>query len=483
MYTKLEEVKEILKKYNQEQLLNSYDKLNEKNKEKLLNQILNIDFDLISKLYENTKKEIKLEDANIEPISYIDKEKLSKEEYEKYEKIGRKVIEDGHYAVVTMAGGQGTRLGHKAPKGTFNIGEGIEKSLFEALSDTIKEANIEYNVEIPWYIMTSRENNNQTVEFFESHNYFGFNKNNVVFFKQGELPMVDTNGKILVDENGMVKEAADGHGGVFESMVKNHIIDDMKNRKIEWIFIAGVDNILAKMIDPIATGLAISKGVLATGKSVVKRNPEEKVGVFCKKNGRPYVIEYTEIDKKMAEEVDENGELLYGESHIITNLFNIKAIENLSKDKLPYHSAFKKAKYINEKGELVNPSEPNAFKFEAFIFDAFERLEDMAILRVKREEEFAPVKNAEGLDSPETARKLYLNYMQCKNKNNIQYQDVAKVIVQKEDINNINNVIYSNEFKVTINNIENLQKENKIKIKQIESKVAAKNVTDKDKTN
>lgn len=476
MNTKYEKAKEILHKYKQEHLLNCYKELNEENKERLLNQILNIDFDLIMQLYENTKKEVKFEKCNIEPISYVDKSKLSEIELEEYKKIGEKVIQNGNYAVVTMAGGQGTRLGHKAPKGTFNIGEGINKSLFEALSDTIKESNTKYNVEIPWYIMTSRENNEQTIKFFESNNYFGFNKNNVIFFKQGELPMVDTNGKVLVDEKGMVKEAADGHGGVFESMVKNKILEDMKNRKVEWIFIAGVDNVLANMVDPIATGLAIKKGVLATGKSVVKRNPEEKVGVFCKKNGRPYVIEYTEISKEMTEKKDENGELLFGESHIITNLFNIKALENLSKNKLPYHSAFKKAKYRNEKGEIIEPTEPNAYKFEAFIFDAFEKLDDMAILRVKREDEFAPVKNAEGLDSPETARKLYLNYI----KNKIQYQDVAKIIENKTEANSLNNNIELNKLKIEINNIEERTIEkNNVEIIQTEVKMAAKNILEK----
>ena len=234
---------------------------------------------------------------------------------------------------------------------------------------------------------------------------------NVKFFIQNEMPMLDTTGKILVDDKGLVKQAADGHGGIFEAMRKEGILEDMQRRGIEWIFIAGVDNVLAKMVDPILTGLAIDKKCLAAGKSVVKNNPKEKVGVFCKKDGKPSVIEYTEITDEMAEAVDENGELLYGESHILCNLFNIKAIEEISRNKLPYHSAFKKAKYIDESGVIVVPQEPNAYKFEAFIFDAFERLDDMAIMRVKREDEFAPVKNAEGVDSPETAKKLYLDFI------------------------------------------------------------------------
>ena len=405
-----------LKTYGQEQVLDRYNFLDDNKKQKLIKQIKNIDFDQIQELFIEKDKKIDDKACRITNIEYVDKSKLSKEEYERYNEIGTKIIQEGKYAVVTMAGGQGTRLGYVAPKGTFKIGGGIDKSLFEALSDTIKEAREKYNTSIPWYIMTSRENNNATEKFFEKNDFFNLPYEDVKFFKQGELPMLDTNGKLMLDETGIIKLAADGHGGVFEALSKNGYIEDMKKRNIEWIFISGVDNVLAGLVDPIAVGLSVVNNTLATGKSVVKRNPSEKVGVFCKKNGRPYVIEYTEITDDMANAKDKNGELLYGESHILTNLFNIKALEDISKNKLPYHSAFKKAKYMNKNGEIIKPEKPNAYKFEAFIFDAFESLDDMSILRVKREDEFAPLKNAEGEDSPDTARQLYINYINRKNK-------------------------------------------------------------------
>lgn len=405
-----------LKTYGQEQVLDRYNFLDDNKKQKLIKQIKNIDFDQIQELFIEKDKKIDDKACKITNIEYVDKSKLSREEYERYNKIGTKIIQEGKYAVVTMAGGQGTRLGYVAPKGTFKIGRGIDKSLFEALSDTIKEAREKYNTSIPWYIMTSRENNNATEKFFEKNDFFNLPYEDVKFFKQGELPMLDTNGKLMLDETGIIKLAADGHGGVFEALSKNGYIEDMKKRNIEWIFISGVDNVLAGLVDPIAVGLSVVNNTLATGKSVVKRNPSEKVGVFCKKNGRPYVIEYTEITDDMANAKDKNGELLYGESHILTNLFNIKALEDISKNKLPYHSAFKKAKYMDKNGEIIKPEKPNAYKFEAFIFDAFESLDDMSILRVKREDEFAPLKNAEGEDSPDTARQLYINYINRKNK-------------------------------------------------------------------
>ena len=278
------------------------------------------------------------------------------------------------------------------------------------MCDNLKNAKEKYNVVIPWYIMTSRENNSQTIEFFEKNNYFNYPKEKVKFFVQGELPMVDTKGKILLNEEGIIKEAADGHGGIFEAMFKNDVVQDMRQKGIEWIFIGPIDNPLAKMVDEILIGISKEQGVLESGKSLVKKGPEEKVGVFCKKNGKPSVVEYTEITKEMAYETDENNNLVYGESHINCNMFNIKGLEIIGNQKLPYHSAFKKAAYLDVNGNIVKPETPNAYKFESFIFDAFNKLEDMLIFRVKREEEFAPVKNKEGVDSAETAVELYNKY-------------------------------------------------------------------------
>ena len=412
MDTELEEIKDMLKKYGQEHLLNHYNDLEEKKKEILLKQIKMIDFDLVNKLYDTTKGQKVNTSDEITPIDYLDKYKLN-DQYKYYESIGKKAIKEGKLAAVTMAGGQGTRLGHSGPKGTYDIGLDSHKSLFELLSDNLKEEGKKYGVIIPWFVMTSRENNKETVEFFENHKCFGYQKNkNLFFFEQGELPMMDTEGKILIGEDGLIKLAADGHGGIYESLVKTQMTKKMRELGIEWVFIGGVDNCLVKMVDPVLMGIAIDKNVTVACKSVVKANPQEKVGVFCRRNGKPNVIEYTEITEEMAEATDENGELLYGESHILCNLFSIDAIERMGSEPLPYHVAFKKAKYIDKDGKLVEPDSPNAYKFEAFLFDAFGEVDDMAVLRVKREEEFAPVKNSDekGVDCPKTARELYKKF-------------------------------------------------------------------------
>lgn len=246
MKEKLEAAKAVLEKHGQEQLLANYEKLSENDKDKLLDDILTIDFNQLEKLYEKRNFKQVYSEAEIEPISYVEKDKMSKEEREKYDEIGTKAIKAGKLAAVTMAGGQGTRLGHNGPKGTFDIGLESHKPIFELLCETLKLANEKYGVVIPWYIMTSKENNKDTVDFFEKNNYFGYPKGYIQFFKQGELPMVGEDGKVLLDEKGMIKQAADGHGGIFTSMRKDGVIYDMKARGIEWVFIGGVDNVLVK---------------------------------------------------------------------------------------------------------------------------------------------------------------------------------------------------------------------------------------------
>ncbi len=408
---KIQDVIELLKIYNQEHIVNLINKLDEGKKQDLIEQIKQIDFHQLKELYDNTKKEIVIKENKIEPLPYMDKNKLSKIQKEEFENLGEQILKNGQYAVVTMAGGQGTRLGHIGPKGTFKLDVyGKGKYLFEILVENLKEANQKYGKIIPWYIMTSKENNKETIDFMEKHNYFGYDKNSVKFFAQSELPLLSLEGKLLIGKDMKIREASDGNGGTYSSLRASGALADMKEKGIKWVFIGSVDNALLKMADVTLLGMAIDKGVQIASKSVVKANPHERVGVFCKMNGHPKVIEYTEMPEKIAEEIDENGELKYGESHIMCNLYTIDAIEKISKETLIYHSAVKKNAYIDENGREIIPTEPNSYKFESFIFDAFEIFDDIAILRGKREDDFAPVKNKDGVDSPKTAKELYEKY-------------------------------------------------------------------------
>ena len=415
---KSQEVIAILKQYGQEHIIKFMENLNPEEKEKLENQILKIDFHQLSELYENAQKPIEIKENKIEVINYIDKQKMSNSQKQELSDIGGNIVATGKYAVVTMAGGQGSRLEHPGPKGTFKLDVyGKGKYLFEILVDNLKEANKKYQTTIPWYIMTSKENHDETYQFLEKNNYFGYNKNYVTLFKQGELPLMSLDGKLLIGKNKLIKLASDGNGGTFASLRISGALADMKERGIKWVFIGSVDNVLLKMVDTVLLGFAIKKGVQIASKSIAKANPHERVGVFCQMNGHPKVIEYSELPEKMAEEIDENGELKYGESHVMCNLFTIEAIEEISKQPLIYHSAIKKNSYLDENGKEVIPTEKNCYKFEEFIFDAFTFFDDISILRGKREEDFAPVKNKEGVDSPKTAKELYEKFWNNRPKN------------------------------------------------------------------
>lgn len=405
-----EQIIEILTNNNQTKILELLKNVTEEQRKQLVKELLKVDFNQVKRLYINKDKKNKKEDI-IEPIKYVDKNKLNSKQKSELEKLGEKVLRQNQYAVVTMAGGQGTRLGWKGPKGTFKLEVGKDgKYIFEILAETLKKTTSKYGKEVYWYIMTSIDNNNETVKFFEEHNYFGYNKEKVKFFIQNILPLTDFDGNILFDKNLKVKEASDGNGGVFEALKKSKMLDDMKLHNIKWVYVCGVDNIMANMVDEILLGLAIKNNVPSASKSVKKAYPEEKVGIFCKKNGKPAIIEYIDMDEKMIYAEDEQGELLYGESNIVGHLFNIESLEKMTNYNFDYHCAKKKNSYIDENLQEVIPEEPNTYKYEAFIFDGFEYLEDMVILRVNREEEFAPIKNQKGVDSPETAKQIYENY-------------------------------------------------------------------------
>lgn len=442
----MKEIEALLKRHGQEHLLLKYNELNEKDKETLINQIKNIDFDLMKELYEKAKSDVQFDDCEIEPIEHISREKMSKLEIDELIKLGINSIQENEYAVVTMAGGQGTRLGHAGPKGTYALlKEG--NTLFELLCDHLKEAAKKYNTFINWYIMTSEQNHNETVEFFEANNYFDYPKNYVKFFIQGKLPMLGENGDILLDETGLVKEASNGHGGTLNTLKKTGILEEMKERGFKWIYISGVDNVLAKLVDPFMIGYSIKNDTEITVKSVEKADPKEKAGALCKKNGNTGVIEYTEISDEMANLRNNYGSLVYGDINILLNLFNIEALDKICEKRLPYHTAHKKADYLDKNGVVVKATEPNAYKFESFIFDSFEMLDNVKVLRVKREDEFAPLKNAEGADSPETAKKLYTDYMIKKHAYE-NYQKWCKDTVFDEQIKSELNSISGNEIEI-----------------------------------
>ena len=310
----IKEAKQKLEKNNQNKVLQIFEKIPIENKEELANEILNTNFEEMDYLYKNVNKNSK-DPEKIEPIGFYDKNKMDEEEINKFQRLGEEVVKNNKYAVVTMAGGQGTRLGWKGPKGTFKLDIGENgKYIFEILIDTLKRARDKFGEEVYWYIMTSTDNHDDTVNFFEENNYFGYSKNKIKFFNQNNLPLLDMDGNILISKDFNIKVASDGNGSVYKSLKNTGMLDDMINIGIEWVYICGVDNIMANMVDTVFLGLAMQKNMQTASKSVKKSYPEEKVGVFCKKNGKPGIQEYIDLTQEQIYAKNSDGELLYGDS-------------------------------------------------------------------------------------------------------------------------------------------------------------------------
>lgn len=405
---KLEKVKQILSTYNQEHLITFYDELSISQKEMLLDQILRIDFDEILTLYDNSMKDDSVSMEAVSPIFHFEKNRFTPEEISYYTKIGEDVIKSGAFAVVTMAGGQGTRLGYKGPKGTYEIDfKNGRKSLFQVMCEDIQSANSKFNFIIPWYIMTSEENDQQTKDYFEVHNYWGYPKEKVKFFTQSKLPLITVDKKLFLQEPYLIKEASNGNGNVFNSMEKHGIIKDMEKNNIKWISFGGIDNVLLKNVDALFLGLTISKNLEIASKSIFKELPLEKTAVYCKKYGKPAILDYADIDLELSNLKDENGLFLFREANMLSHLMSLEAVKKVSNIKLRYHRAYKKNAFVNSEGMKQVPDKPNSFKFENFIFDAFSFFDDMLLLRVNPDEEFAPIKDFTGIYNPDTAREKY----------------------------------------------------------------------------
>jgi len=419
-------------------LLKFYPELNQQEKEKLLKDIASIDFEEIQKLNDNlTKKNSETnieqyssnsEATNIEqcnpnsqetnceliPMPALDKYKLSQEELKHYQEIGDEMIRSRKVVVCTMAGGQGSRLGHEGPKGTFVVPLKEPKSIFQIAAEHMIRVYKKYQVYLDWYIMTSEENDVVTQNYFAENQYFDYPKENIHFFKQGQLPLLDLNGKILLKSKSEIFKAANGNGGIFKALEDNAILDELKQNQVEYLVTCNVDNILIKPIDAIMFGVLKEKETEIGIKSVIKRNPTEPVGACCLKNGKPTVVEYIDLPKELAEETLEDGSLKFGEVHFGCNYLSRTLLQKIADEKLPYHAAKKKNSYIGDNGELIVSNDVNSIKYEMFVFDGFEKAESALAFRVKREEEFAPIKYKDGEDSPFTASKMYEEYWKNK---------------------------------------------------------------------
>lgn len=402
------EAETILKKYKQEHVLHFLESRSAEEKAQLIDQIHSVDFEQLFEILHKKDQHSEDNSATITPIPYEDWDKYDTNEQDAYTQLGWEIIRSGKVAVIVVAGGQGSRLGHDGPKGTLNIGLPSRKSLFQLQAERLLNLSRKANKHIPWYIMTSPENHQETVAFFSSANYFGYPADECFFFQQNTMPVLDHEGKLMLTASAGLRFAPSGNGECFSSLKRSGALADMKRRGVNWLFYYNVDNALIKVADPAFIGVAASHNNPIASKVIEKMNPEEKIGIFCLKNNFPAVVEYTEIPNHLLRERDHDGRLKYHVGNISIHLFRYDFVEQHADTELSYHIASKRMDYVDFTGNLMKPEAPNAYKLERFIFDFFPLAARMTVLKMKREEEFAPVKNKEGEDSPVSARKLVL---------------------------------------------------------------------------
>lgn len=397
----LETAKAYLQKHNQSQLLQYYDELTEEEQLRLLNQIEYTNFNIV--------KNIEIAHSGggngkiTPPANTVTVEEAARRRIQ-FETVGLNMLAEGKVGAVLLAGGQGSRLGYDGPKGTFNIGVTRELSIFEQLMRNVSDVTSQTGRAFPLFIMTSTVNDVATRSFFKEHSYFGYPRDEIHFFIQDVAPACDYDGKVFLDDKGRISLMPNGNGGWYSSLVNNGLGRILERDNIEWLNVFGVDNVLQRICDPAFIGATILKRCRCGAKVVKKTSPDEKVGVLCTQDGKPSIVEYFEMPEDLKNKT-KKGELVYRYGVILNYLFNVHDLNLTLSGKLPYHLADKAIAHM-ENGVRVTPSKPCGYKFETLVVDMVRLMGSCLAYEVEREREFAPVKNATGTDSVDTAREL-----------------------------------------------------------------------------
>ncbi|XP_041753537.2 UDP-N-acetylhexosamine pyrophosphorylase-like protein 1 [Coregonus clupeaformis] len=423
-----EEVKSSLEHAGQSHILQFWPELSGDDKSTFLVELSQLDLHELREHCELAAESAKAghsataADQEIEPVSseFIGSiRKSDQTALTGWENEGFLQISQNRVAVLLLAGGQGTRLGVPYPKGMYNVGLPSSKTLYQIQAERIRKiqelANAKHGSKctVAWYIMTSEFTLDPTKKFFQENKYFGLDPSDVVMFEQRMIPAVTFDGKVILQDKGKIAMAPDGNGGLYRALVDNKVLEDMEKRGVEYLHIYCVDNILVKMADPIFIGFCVSKGADCGAKVVEKTYPAEPVGVVCKVKGVYQVVEYSELRPETAEQRDPGGELVYSAGNICNHFFTrtfLNEVAQKFQGQLKQHVALKKVPFVDREGNLVKPTKPNGIKMEKFVFDVFQFSRKFVAFEVLREEEFSPLKNADGapLDTPTTARRSLL---------------------------------------------------------------------------
>jgi len=328
--------------------------------------------------------------------------------YADAQKRGQELLRNGKVAAFLVAGGQGTRLGYDGPKGEFPVTPIKRKPLFQVFAEQLRAYSRDFGRTVPWYIMTSDANDAPTRAFFKQHSYFGLDPSDVFFFEQGMMPAFALDGKLLLAEKDSLALSPDGHGGSLRALHRSGALADLRRRGVEHLSYFQVDNPLVHCVDPLFLGLHDLVGSEMSSKTIPKAGPLEKVGNFVYGDGVVQVIEYSDLPEDLARQTNPDGSLRFNEGSIAIHALAVSFIERLNSGgnlSLPWHRALKKVAYVDEKGAAIKPDKPNAVKLEQFVFDAIPLAKNAMVYTTDRGEEFSPVKNAEGVDSPATCRR------------------------------------------------------------------------------
>lgn len=409
----VESLKRMLTEHHQEHLLTFWPRLSPNQKTDLLAQIRELDFGRVCEWVEHlvkgrTQAPVQHDFEPAASYSPRPRDAVERRKYPRAIELGEKLISQGKVAALTVAGGQGTRLGFDGPKGNFPISPITNKTLFRIFAETIAAVSRRYGAVCPWYIMTSPLNHQQTLEIFKADNYYDLDPRDVFIFQQGTLPNFGSDGRILLADQDQIARSPDGHGGCIRALARSGALADMKKRGVEHLSYWQVDNPLVRLFDPLFLGLHVLDGAEMSSKAVIKAGPKEKVGNFCLVDGKVTVIEYSDLPDDLAEKRRPDGSLAFQLGSIAIHIINTGFVEQLNTagHSLPLHRAVKKIPHFDPQGRRVEPKEPNGVKLESFIFDAIPLAKASIILEIDRSEQFAPVKNATGEDSAESTRRM-----------------------------------------------------------------------------
>lgn len=404
-------LRDILKRFGQEHLLAFESQLGADERDCLHRQIASLDFERLSQLFEESKQPAaSLRPEAVSPIPVCPLPKSDEDRSRRRQAFDRglSALREGRVAAVLVAGGQGSRLGFEHPKGMYGIGPVRNTSLFQIHAEKILAWSRRVGRPIHWFIMTSPSNREETETFFQENRFFGLDPQTVHFFQQGTMPAVDAaTGKVLLSEPGKLFSSPNGHGGSLTAMRECGVLEKMAEFGADLVYYFQVDNVKLKILDPAFLGLHLETDAELTTKVIKKNHPDEKVGLVVLYDGKPSIIEYSDLPSELAHQRTSDGELLLWPGSIAIHVFRREFLERITSAELglPFHFAHKKVPYVDEAGELVEPSEPNAVKFEMFVFDAMPMAKKVTVVETAREEEYEPVKNASGDHSPETVRR------------------------------------------------------------------------------